>query len=582
MNKAFCNKRFIKLLLTNALAIAFVFQSFGQYNQQSFKHVGISQGSSNNVVRCITQDNYWNENGVSLEIVMLSTIWKTWWFRSITILCLIALAVFFYIYRVDVLQKRNKTLEDKVNERTKQLTKVNVELNEMNNWILAQNEEISAQNQEIYNKNEEISVQKSLLEEQKNSIEQAYDELTLYRTKLEELVEERTHELLMAKDKAEESDKLKSSFLANLSHEIRTPLNSIIGFSGLIFETDISDTERFKFKSIIESSSNTLLSLINDIIDFSKIEAGRLEIVMKEFNLGNFLDSLKSIFNLEIKKLQIGYNKNIEFKLVVDENTNSIQLTTDEVRLRQILTNLINNAIKFTNEGCIEVGYTINDHKNIIEFYVKDSGIGIREEHQKFIFERFRKVEDDKSNLYRGAGLGLAISHHLVKLLGGDIYVKSVISKGATFLFTIPYQNSKIEKAKQTTFLESVVPQLENVSVLVAEDDYANFEYLDRLLLKTKAKVYHAVNGIQAIDLMTSHPEIQLILMDIKMPEMDGIEALNEIRRRNIQVPVIAQTAYFFSEELRKLIDKGFNDYLEKPVKPKDFYAIISKVFVKK
>jgi signal transduction histidine kinase/ligand-binding sensor domain-containing protein/CheY-like chemotaxis protein len=532
-------------------------------------------------VKASNNDKYWNEEGVTLKITILPPLLETWWFRILAIIIIVGLALFYYLDRIGILKKQNVILEKKVHERTKQLTKVNEELGEMNNWILTQNEEISAQNQEIYNKNEEISIQKDMLEEQKNNVEMAYIELTQYRTKLEEIVEERTKELVESKEKAEESDRLKSSFLANLSHEIRTPLNSIIGFSNMIFDTDISDEERLKFKSIIESSSNTLLSLINDIIDFSKIEAGHLEIVMKEINLGHFFETLKDTYDLEVKKQLIGNHKHLDFRIATNETINALKIKTDEVRLRQVLTNLINNAIKFTNEGYIEVGCNILKDKNLFEFYVKDTGIGIREEHQQLIFERFRKVEDDKSNLYRGAGLGLAISQHLVRLMGGEIHVKSTLSEGSTFVFTLPFDNS-ISSVSHNKFGDSTIPILENISILVAEDDYANFEYLDRLLRKTKAKVYHAINGLRVLEIVSKYPDIRLILMDIKMPEMNGIEALNELRKRNINIITIAQTAYYFSEELRKLIDQGFDDYIEKPVKPKEFYSIISKHLILK
>jgi CheY-like chemotaxis protein len=239
---------------------------------------------------------------------------------------------------------------------------------------------------------------------------------------------------------------------------------------------------------------------------------------------------------------------------------------------------LINNAIKFTTEGYIEVGCYPIENGKMLEFYVKDTGIGIKAEHVDIIFQRFRKVEDDTSYLYRGAGLGLSISQQLVRMLGGSMRVESEYKKGSVFYFTIPLQKSTRLKPGQKVFeISGDIPMLENCAVLVAEDDFANYSYLEKLLQKTKARVLHAYNGKQVISLAISNPDIRLILMDIKMPEMNGIEAFRKLQKLNIQVPVIAQTAYAFSDEMRKIRAAGFTDYISKPINAKELYKMISK-----
>ncbi len=528
-------------------------------------------------VKASNNDGYWNNKGTTIKIIILPPFWKTWWFRAFVILVLITLILSYYWIRVKFLQNQNIVLERKIEERTRELSDVNNELTEKNNWILAQNEEITSQNVEIFNKNEEILQQKELLEEQKSKIEIAYNELSQYRNKLEELVEERTKELIIAKEKAEESDKLKSSFLANLSHEIRTPLNSIIGFSFLICDPLIQQEERLNFKSIIERSSNSLLNLINDIIDFSKIEAGHIDIFIKSNPLIKIINDIEDIYEYEIKKQQFSKENKLDFRLNIDEKDKQLIIETDEIRVTQILTNLISNAIKFTEQGYIEVGCSLKSSENLIEFYVKDTGIGIKEEDQEIIFQRFRKLEDDNSTLYRGAGLGLSISKHLVELLGGKIWVNSSPGKGSTFRFTIPYfyiealPKAEIKKKNKNTI------DLNNDLILVAEDDYSNFQYIEKLLEKANAQIIHASNGKEVINFVINNPEIKIILMDIKMPEMNGIESLLELKKRNYTIPVIAQTAYAFSDELKQIIEAGFVDYIIKPINPNELFQLLMK-----
>lgn len=550
-------------------------------NKREATYTNIDPGEYYFRVIAANNDGYWNNEGVTLKLIIAPPFWMTWWFRIIVSVFIISLIIGYYFDRINNYREQNILLERKVEERTSELREVNKELVNKNTWISAQNKEIVEQNLDIFNKSEEILVQKELLEEQKTTVEQAYEELIQYRTKLEELVDERTRELIAAKEKAEESDRLKSSFLANMSHEIRTPLNSIIGFSNLIVEEKLTDEESGSYKKIIGNSCNSLLKLINDVIDFSKIEAGHIEIFFEDVPIKSILDEIKEIYNLEISNLPVNdeEEKHLEFKVKIEKNLNNIVLSTDQYRLKQVLSILINNAIKFTNNGSIEVGCKLNKENNIVEFFVRDTGIGIRTEDQLIIFQRFRKAEDDKSIQYRGAGLGLSIAQHLVSLLGGNIYVESEIEKGTVFYFTIPVKSQqKFDKVNQKSTIEDFsIPDLTGKVVLVAEDDFSNYAYLLKLLQKTNSKILHANNGIEVLNLLRENTNISLILMDIKMPLMNGFEAFTELRKINDKVPVIAQTAYAFTTDMQKIKELGFNDYISKPINSVQLYYMISE-----
>jgi len=288
------------------------------------------------------------------------------------------------------------------------------------------NRKLIYKNIEVVNKNKQIQKQA--------------DELEKHRNRLETLVKERTNELQKAKEKAEESDHLKSAFLANMSHEIRTPMNAIIGFSNLLNNKEFNRKKRKELISYIIRGSNTLLHLINDIIDISKIEAGQLNINKKEFFINELFDDLFSVYKEKMKLY-----KNIELKII--KNDINQNLNTDKLRIQQVLINLIDNSLKFTEKGFVEVVYKIDKVSNEVIFHVKDSGIGITEEQQKNIFNRFIKLEKNDEKLYRGAGLGLSISKHIVELLGGKIWVESELNKGSVFYFTIPFKkNLKINR----------------------------------------------------------------------------------------------------------------------------------------
>ena len=401
-------------------------------------------------------------------------------------------------------------------------------------------------------------------------VKNQYIELEKHRNELEILVQERTKDLERAKEKAEESDKLKSAFLANMSHEIRTPLNAIIGFVNLLDEDQIQDDEKREFYQIIQSNGFSLLNLINDIIDFSKIEAGQLDITFSEFNLEMLFNEIQHIYDEELRRIGFGGERSVQ--LIFDDSfLDKVPVfVSDYVRLKQIFSNLINNAIKFTRIGSIAFGIQNFSGNNKITFYVKDTGIGIDKKNYEVIFDRFRKIEDDKITLYRGAGLGLSITKYLVERLGGEIWLESEVGKGTSFLFRLPAGTSdKIPAAISATITSSgsVIPDWIEYCVLIVEDEISNFMVVDSMLKKTNIQVIWAKNGEEAIEMFRENiKRINLVLMDIKLPKMDGFETAEEIRKIKGSIPIIALTAYALPREEHLIRQEKFDEYMAKPV----------------
>lgn len=380
------------------------------------------------------------------------------------------------------------------------------------------------------------------------------------------------NELILAKNKAEESDKLKSSFLANMSHEIRTPMNAIIGFSEFLLDPELSKDKLEKYVHIIVASSQQLLTIINDIIDISKIESGQLYIGSELVNVNKLMDEIFVSYKklVDLKKLKLICQVSNPDKL--------IQVKTDGSRIRQVICNLLNNAIKFTKEGEISFGYTIQE--NFIEFYVEDSGIGIAPENLSLIFKRFRQENAPNKQLNEGNGLGLSISEALVEKLGGTISVDSTPGIGSRFVFTIPYKN-EIPNAMVTTSDTEQQYNWDDKTILIAEDEAINYYYINELLSVTNAKTLHAWDGKQAVELVKNHPDISLVLMDLKMPVMDGNEAMRLIKQIEPELTVIAQTAYANSDSRKKAIKGGFDNYITKPIDSILFMEVINSYLSK-
>ncbi len=397
---------------------------------------------------------------------------------------------------------------------------------------------------------------------------------------LEKRVDERTAELIIAKNRAEESDRLKTAFLANMSHEIRTPLNAIMGFSGLL-TSDLKEEVLNNYINIINNSGAQLLGIINDIIDIAKIEAGQIKIENSECNLNSIL---KELITSKKQKFLEEKIENKEIKLSLDNDDENFTILTDSIRFKQIIINLVNNAIKFTEKGEIKFGYympgnTNNKkvHENELLFFVKDTGIGINKDQQEIIFERFRQVENSLTKRYGGTGLGLAISKSLVDKLGGRIWVESEPEKGSVFYFTLPYL---IQEGKKSTITEKIIiPIQEGKTILIAEDEPSNYHILEILLSNTKSKLLWAQNGQEAIDMFTKNKDtIDLVLMDIQMPIKNGLVATREIKAIRKDIPILVQTAYALSGDKERFMDAGCDDYIAKPIEKDLLFEKIGKL----
>ncbi len=408
----------------------------------------------------------------------------------------------------------------------------------------------------------------------------AEQELEKHQNHLEELVRERTEDLEHAKQKAEESDRLKTAFLANMSHEIRTPMNAIIGFSGLLADPNLSTEDKKEFINHINNNSNNLLNLIDDIIDISKIEAGQINVSSADCPINQIMTELFTTYQDDIQRKNKAEHIELRFNPAIDDQ--QFTIISDPFRFRQILSNLLGNAVKFTDKGFIEYGYEIEDDKNLIQFYVKDTGIGIPEEKAALVFDRFRQLEDSNTRKYGGTGLGLTISKNLVHLLGGKIWVDSKPGPGSTFYFTLPFKpgdGTEVENAG--SLVEKDRYDWSDKTILVAEDIDINYLFIEKALQETNVNLLWAHNGIEAIE-MSSKYKLDLVLMDIRMPEMDGYEATRAIKSIREDLPIIAQTAHALSEEKVKSLQAGCDDYIAKPIKLKSLYSIINKHLQKK
>jgi signal transduction histidine kinase len=415
------------------------------------------------------------------------------------------------------------------------------------------------------------------IEASKKDRDLAQKKLQEERENLETRVLERTKELTTAKEKAEESDKLKSSFLANMSHEIRTPLNAILGFSALIRDSSTTVEELDDYYKMMETSGNDLLNLIDDILDISRIEANQIKINFQEVSVLNLAEEVFRTF----KHSLYSENPNIPVTpvFVTPPDKADYILYTDPLRLKQVLLNILNNAIKFTPEGSIEFCFSPDENNTHMVFYIKDTGIGIPKNQQEKIFERFTKVADIKTKHYRGTGLGLSIALKLTQLLHGEISVESELNVGSVFYLTFPltkvlaHAGDPVQKPRDESleFLSGKV-------ILIVEDVEYNFRYIEIILSKNQdVKLLWAKNGLEAVDLCRKRPDINIVLMDIQLPEMNGLEATRLIKLENKNIPVIAQTAYATSSDIQEAINVGCYDIIVKPISKSELLSKIGQ-----
>jgi PAS domain S-box-containing protein len=383
-------------------------------------------------------------------------------------------------------------------------------------------------------------------------------------------------ELVSAKEKAEESDKLKSAFLTNMSHELRTPLNAIMGFSGLMIDIS-TDQETLSNSKIIYNSGQHLLCLVEDILDISMIETGQVKVNFENIEIDPVLDEVKNIIQGE----RLKENK-ANIKLILKQSTDKVEnhIFTDSRKLKQVLINLLKNSLKFTDEGYIEFGFTMIEKEGTeyFRFFVKDTGIGIEKKYHNVIFNIFRQIDDTHTRKYGGTGIGLSIAKRIVENLGGEIWLESEPGKGSVFYFTVPVlsENKQKEKKISKTFIVAE-SNFSEKTILIAEDEFSSFEFLRIFLTKMNIKVIWAKNGMEAINLCASEPSINLVLMDIKMPLVNGIEATKRIKSMRPELPVIAQTAYAAMADKKQALDSGCDYYLSKPIQTKQLLEVLEQ-----
>ena len=408
-------------------------------------------------------------------------------------------------------------------------------------------------------------------ERMNKSLKKNYKKLIVSKEKLKET----NVELEKAKVKAEESDKLKSAFLANMSHEIRTPMNGIMGFAELLKSGNLSPEENKNYIEIIEKSGTRLLSIINDIVDISKIEAGQMKVSYSTTNVDEQMQYIHTFFEHEAQ------DKGIQLILRKSSDDEQTIISTDREKLYAILINLVKNAIKYTVKGTIEFGYEMSG--DYIRFFVKDTGIGISKDRQKAIFERFIQADFNDKMARQGAGLGLAIAKAYVELLGGKIWVNSEIGKGSEFYFSIPdtIQIEKNDLEQKIISIPKEPCEIKNLKILVTEDDNISRMLILKVLEEFGNEILIAQTGVEAVEICHNNPDLDLILMDIQMPQMNGYEATKEIRKFNSTVIILAQTAYALEGDKAKTIAVGCNGYISKPIKKEELSNLLQHYFCK-
>jgi signal transduction histidine kinase/CheY-like chemotaxis protein len=375
--------------------------------------------------------------------------------------------------------------------------------------------------------------------------------------------------------KAEESNRLKTVFLANMSHEIRTPMNAILGFSELLSLAKASPEEKDEYLYFIKKSSNDLLNIIEDVIDIAKIESKQLKIKQKPTQPSEIMNDIAVIYTDVLRR---SGSSEVDIVINIPEKERNIELHTDPKRLKQVLSNLVGNAVKFTEKGTIEIGYKVAE-KKLIYFYVKDTGTGIEKEAQKRIFNQFVQADNHYTKRSHGTGLGLSISKNIINLLGGDIWVSSVVGKGSNFYFYLPYIQPKIKNKiyKHQRKVKDTFLNLASITILIAEDEDSSYSYLKETLKDSGINLLRAKTGSEAISMTEANDSIDLILMDIKMPEINGIDATKYIKHIKPDLPVIAQTAFAMDNDKEACLEAGCSAFITKPINSIHLLSIINK-----
>ena len=386
---------------------------------------------------------------------------------------------------------------------------------------------------------------------------------------------EHEKQLKKAKLKAEENDKLKSVFLANLSHEIRTPMNAILGFTNILKNDKLSPEDTKEYLETIEKSGNNLVLIINDLIEMSKIDAKQITPNYTSVDLNSCLNEIH-----ETLKVTIPSEKKITFLFKKDRKNNHVYVKIDETKVKQILVNLLTNAIKYTDKGEISFGFEINSETQQITFFVKDTGYGISTEDQALIFDRFKRIDNDYTTKSSGLGLGLSITKAYLQMMNGTINLESAIGNGSLFRFSIPLEiatKKPKNKSKESLSINSTGITLQK-RILIAEDDEINYLLLTKMLTPYKnLQLVRAKNGQEVVDIFANDNLFDLIFLDIKMPIMNGFEAFEHIKKTNTTIPIIAQTAFSSNDDIKIIEKTGFTDYILKPINREVLFELINK-----
>ncbi len=518
---------------------AYILEGFdGHWNQVGNRkfatYTNIDAGDYVFKVKVSLNDTLWSDHIASIPIHISPFWWQTIGFRVLLGILFLTMILFFNYIRTYRLRIKHEELSKMVEIRTS-------ELMESNRFLEESKEEITIQN----------------------------EELSKHRNELERLVRERTKDLEAALQKANDSDNLKSAFLENISHEIRTPMNAILGFTTFLNDDSLSEESKKHYLKIIYSNSKSLLVLLNDVIDQSLINSNQVKLVPEKFNVCELLKDLEDTFSINNPKQLI-------IRFDDDQNGKPLYIKADKIRLKQCLTNLINNAYKFTHKGFIYFGYNVVE--NQIIFRVSDSGIGIAYDQQDKIYKQFYKVELESEKVYRGAGLGLSITKDLVELMNGELWHESIKGKGSTFYISLPYSDENGQP--ETAWSKPITIDLGDYTFLVAEDENINYLLVKEILLPTRAKIVRASNGSEAVFFVQEHKTDNklVILMDIKMPVMSGYQAYAQIKQINPEIPVIAVTAYATKPDIRTIEGYDFNAYVLKPFNGRELLNAIQKV----